>query len=118
MIIWPRRSPICSSTAPSGGAPRHRQNDGDPAQVYDGLTHEFGTTWCDRTTRRWRRSKWICCAASQPLRSEPLSRSEEHTSELQSLMRISYAVFCLKKNKIQTTITHYNHQYLAQIPNN
>src|SRR3546814_6584285 len=29
-------------------------------------------------------------------------RSEEHTSELQSLMRISYAVFCLKK-KIQTT---------------
>src|SRR3546814_1712851 len=28
-------------------------------------------------------------------------RSEEHTSELQSLMRISYAVFCLQKNKIQ-----------------
>src|SRR3546814_9670288 len=31
-------------------------------------------------------------------------RSEEHTSELQSLMRISYAVFCLKKKK--QTITH------------
>src|SRR3546814_5980833 len=30
------------------------------------------------------------------------SRSEEHTSELQSLMRISYAVFCLKKNKTNT----------------
>src|SRR3546814_6922446 len=30
-----------------------------------------------------------------------LPRSEEHTSELQSLMRISYAVFCLKKNKTQ-----------------
>src|SRR3546814_9665985 len=29
-------------------------------------------------------------------------RSEEHTSELQSLMRISYAVFCLKKKKINT----------------
>src|SRR3546814_8651948 len=29
-------------------------------------------------------------------------RSEEHTSELQSLMRISYAVFCLKKKKRQT----------------
>src|SRR3546814_6317665 len=29
-------------------------------------------------------------------------RSEEHTSELQSLMRISYAVFCLKKKKIHT----------------
>src|SRR3546814_7137626 len=31
------------------------------------------------------------------------SRSEEHTSELQSLMRISYAVFCLKKKKTKTT---------------
>src|SRR3546814_2139286 len=30
------------------------------------------------------------------------TRSEEHTSELQSLMRISYAVFCLKKKKKQT----------------
>src|SRR3546814_4211527 len=30
-------------------------------------------------------------------------RSEEHTSELQSLMRISYAVFCLKKKKIKKT---------------
>src|SRR3546814_1947352 len=30
-------------------------------------------------------------------------RSEEHTSELQSLMRISYAVFCLKKKKTTTT---------------
>src|SRR3546814_18960402 len=30
-------------------------------------------------------------------------RSEEHTSELQSLMRISYAVFCLKKKKSKTT---------------
>src|SRR3546814_1108293 len=41
-----------------------------------------------------------------PCRPRPLSaawRSEEHTSELQSLMRISYAVFCLKKkNNLQT----------------
>src|SRR3546814_3404408 len=37
-------------------------------------------------------------------------RSEEHTSELQSLMRISYAVFCLKKttNKITTSITSHS----------
>src|SRR3546814_1404920 len=34
------------------------------------------------------------------------SRSEEHTSELQSLMRISYAVFCLKKNKQHKTLNH------------
>src|SRR3546814_643776 len=57
------------------------------------------------------------CVAAQPwntrslLPSGPLTRaqscqriprSEEHTSELQSLMRISYAVFCLKKKKIKT----------------
>src|SRR3546814_2944972 len=34
-----------------------------------------------------------------PALSAQIMRSEEHTSELQSLMRISYAVFCLKKNK-------------------
>src|SRR3546814_8545180 len=35
-------------------------------------------------------------------------RSEEHTSELQSLMRISYAVFCLKKKKTTDNIQHTN----------
>src|SRR3546814_4199414 len=34
-----------------------------------------------------------------PAKPDPVARSEEHTSELQSLMRISYAVFCLKKKK-------------------
>src|SRR3546814_4708868 len=33
-------------------------------------------------------------------------RSEEHTSELQSLMRISYAVFCLKKKIVRHILTH------------
>src|SRR3546814_1699754 len=36
---------------------------------------------------------------SRQLRTVSVRRSEEHTSELQSLMRMSYAVFCLKKNK-------------------
>src|SRR3546814_9990128 len=40
--------------------------------------------------------------AAGPNEAEPNSRSEEHTSELQSLMRISYAVFCLKKKKTRT----------------
>src|SRR3546814_5365277 len=39
-------------------------------------------------------------------------RSEEHTSELQSLMRISYAVFCLKKKKNHRT-THTNHNMIT-----
>src|SRR3546814_6001638 len=43
--------------------------------------------------QRWARSSatWRSCTGQ--------TRSEEHTSELQSLMRISYAVFCLKKKK-------------------
>src|SRR3546814_3463015 len=36
--------------------------------------------------------------------AKELLRSEEHTSELQSLMRISYALFCLKKKKTQRTL--------------
>src|SRR3546814_7317922 len=39
---------------------------------------------------------------------EALKRSEEHTSELQSLMRISYAVFCLKKKKQHDIISYNN----------
>src|SRR3546814_8771529 len=40
----------------------------------------------------------------------PTQRSEEHTSELQSLMRISYAVFCLKKKKQTQHIPNYQQQ--------
>src|SRR3546814_9273612 len=43
----------------------------------------------------------------------PLYRSEEHTSELQSLMRISYAVFCLKKKNKVTTQTRHTHQQIS-----
>src|SRR3546814_5305815 len=42
------------------------------------------------------------------LRQQPEQRSEEHTSELQSLMRISYAVFCLKKKKKESTTRKEN----------
>src|SRR3546814_1559444 len=57
---------------------------------------------------------------------DPHRRSEEHTSELQSLMRISYAVFCLKKKKHKTPNKHdiwhisprinmiYSHMYTYQ----
>src|SRR3546814_1861954 len=51
--------------------------------------------------------------------SEPnAGRSEEHTSELQSLMRISYAVFCLKKKKSHKTncqILHTTHSLIIII---
>src|SRR3546814_5212636 len=50
-----------------------------------------------------------------------ISRSEEHTSELQSLMRISYAVFCLKKKtekltKTQQLARHKHHSYRLHTP--
>src|SRR3546814_4086976 len=44
----------------------------------------------------------------------PSFRSEEHTSELQSLMRISYAVFCLKKKNHNKIYLHPNLYYLTQ----
>src|SRR3546814_6569414 len=45
----------------------------------------------------------IVSRVREDMLGKPFGRSEEHTSELQSLMRISYAVFCLKKKKKQTT---------------
>src|SRR3546814_9578835 len=60
------------------------------------------------------------CSSGRSSRDQPASRvggnvrpcrSEEHTSELQSLMRISYAVFCLKKKKINNT---YNTIYTTE----
>src|SRR3546814_3488035 len=47
-------------------------------------------------------------AAAVAAQLHPGRRSEEHTSELQSLMRISYAVFCLKKKNNKKNIQIYN----------
>src|SRR3546814_16743649 len=64
-----------------------------------------------------RRSGRISCptpstGSSAPSGRRPSSRSEEHTSELQSLMRSSYAVFCLKKKT--TTKRHRNSQAIKK----
>src|SRR3546814_8959800 len=48
----------------------------------------------------------VSCCSSGAAVACPDGRSEEHMSELQSLMRISYAVFCLKKKKKQITHQH------------
>src|SRR3546814_8793526 len=63
----------------------------------------------------WRPPPRSCCRGADGSRSQAGegiphgSRSEEHTSELQSLMRISYAVFCLKKKKLINTTTNIHH---------
>src|SRR3546814_9268650 len=65
--------------------------------------HRGSSRRADRSGRApaaagWRPARCAAAAPPPPARgSPPAARSEEHTSELQSLMRISYAVFCLKK---------------------
>src|SRR3546814_1831848 len=49
-------------------------------------------------------------ADQRPSAFHPADRSEEHTSELQSLMRISYAVFCLKKKNTNTSTKKHHTQ--------
>src|SRR3546814_4321036 len=60
--------------------------------------------------RRQDKAQPSISSSSIPLPGRPI-RSEEHTSELQSLMRISYAVFCLKK---KTSSTSKLNQYIIQ----
>src|SRR3546814_10385546 len=54
--------------------------------------------------RRWARRRYWCRHPGRSSRKQ--GRSEEHTSELQSLMSISNAVFCLKKKKDQARTLH------------
>src|SRR3546814_3885837 len=63
----------------------------------------------DASARRssWYRATSQDTARPSALDHEPRSRSEEHTSELQSLMRISYAVFCLKKKNKKHKCNRY-----------
>src|SRR3546814_1026865 len=69
--------------------------DGD--NVRHGLNKDLGFTEVDRIENIRRVGE-----VSKLMADSGLIRSEEHTSELQSLMRISYAVFCLKKKKTTT----------------
>src|SRR3546814_4681065 len=81
------------------------QNSHEPYAFLAGCAPPLGAAPASVTTRSsgWsvasRGTAATCWAAK--------ARSEEHTSELQSLMRISYAVFCLKKKKHTTTKPHY-----------
>src|SRR3546814_7356671 len=62
-------------------------------------TRTAATAPQDFSDRRARKRRSCSASASPPAITRVARRSEEHTSELQSLMRISYAVFCLKKKK-------------------
>src|SRR3546814_3670053 len=85
--------------------PRHCRDCGGSKK--DGQVCQVGKK---RMRAGERRRMKISCAVDSSyiedaLQPRRLLRSEEHTSELQSLMRISYAVFCLKKKKKKNTYT-------------
>src|SRR3546814_4025438 len=78
---------------PTSSATSAPANDARPAARCDGTTAGKGGFWDQLHERGW---------APRPRGPESCNfaiRSEEHTSELQSLMRISYAVFCSKKKR-------------------
>src|SRR3546814_19397101 len=67
-------------------------------------THSFPTRRSSDLVRLKLRGEYDHAFKAARPEGPPVRRSEEHTSELQSLMRISYAVFCLKKKKKKITI--------------
>src|SRR3546814_8831436 len=104
-------SDVCSSDLPADPAPRtvlRRRRPRWPPPWLDRCTRQSGTSVSlIRTPREAAMMKLYydetmnprkVCAVARYLDS----RSEEHTSELQSLMRNSYAVFCLKKKNTNT----------------
>src|SRR3546814_1782322 len=98
---------------------------------HDVALSAFRTRCCAFAKGRTILLSWLCerteCVhfPRQPIycacRDGRSARSEEHTSELQSLMRISYAVFCLKKKKTKhnntttTIMTKYKHNTKIKI---
>src|SRR3546814_3687988 len=103
MILLPPRSTRTDTLFPYTTLFRSRPS---PDSV---TTANFQRFWAPRFT------KWKSCFGnggsdvSRPQRNLIASlRSEEHTSELQSLMRISYAAFCLKKKKHNDNLTSIN----------
>src|SRR3546814_8777986 len=102
-------SDVCSSDLPDdllemGGGCAPDAGLAQPIPLNRGATNRFTAALpafrlCDKP-RNFRR-----CEVCRP------TRSEEHTSELQSLMRISYAVFCLHKKKHITSTDHDTYTY-------
>src|SRR3546814_8275398 len=83
-----------SSTSALGFSSKNSSREGDNLPLSNGRGKPFSVNSLGIHPSCWSLS--TRCLGDPRLNS---TRSEEHTSELQSLMRISYAVFCLQKNK-------------------
>src|SRR3546814_5982401 len=114
-------SDVCSSDLDGKAGPRPRTADRISCQGNHGGLAVSGTRPLNGVMthasfpairmRRTRAAAWSrAMFAENRIGPQDLIRSEEHTSELQSLMRISYAVFCLKKKT-----PHSQHTALASI---
>src|SRR3546814_10682185 len=107
------------STPPSAGdhcrltAPRALRLHGAVATRGGRVSRRTLARWILRPVRaraRGAAGQWFKIETNSTLRTVPAGatwRSEEHTSELQSLMRISYAVFCLKKKTEPREINYH-----------
>src|SRR3546814_1078340 len=80
-------------------------------QAGQAMTLSTYAAWVRQADERTGNGSWA--AAADPERE---LRSEEHTSELQSLMRISYAVFCLKKKNKHTIYIPSQHLHPISLP--
>src|SRR3546814_6379417 len=117
--------PIISIANPKGGAGKttlafiladQLSSNGASVAVVDADPNAIIAKWHERRTAEGRASPFAVIAkpseGAMINTVDQLARSEEHTSELQSLMRISYAVFCLKKKNKQKTNSNDNHKQL------
>src|SRR3546814_2714989 len=96
------RGPIARFESPAGGADRRAE---PPREEHAGDRAVDRGADLPQAVARRRAASAVRGPTGDP------RRSEEHTSELQSLMRISYAVLCLKKYKdqISSSLTTYDH---------
>src|SRR3546814_11391896 len=108
MIRGPPRSTRTDTLCPYTTLCRSKVVAGDPAAFYEMVRARLGDWQLmpSLVTESALETPPVPIAPAEPQAEEPPaggsveSRSEEHTSELQSLLRISYAVFCLQKHII------------------
>src|SRR3546814_5831328 len=100
-------SVVCSSDLPPAcGLAQRRRAGGDPRRAAGGAGYRDAPLRRQLFHQHRRRTRDALLGKEH--------RSEEHTSELQSLMRISYAVFCLKKKNTQKKKSRHTHKQKAR----
>src|SRR3546814_6629484 len=99
---WVKIGALCEQSIRSSGESFYQGRIDDPSMsrpmdiaLFAKEEGGYDIAWTRRRARQ-----------DAPDSGEPAVRSEEHTSELQSLMRISYAVFCLKKKKTDKKVAN------------